>query len=48
MRELSLILAEFAEDMHNDIGIWRTFRTTTGSGSESAADAEGCEARMAP
>lgn len=25
LAELSLILAEFAEDLHNDIGIWRTF-----------------------
>ncbi len=25
LAELSLILAEFAEDLHNDIGIWRTY-----------------------
>ncbi len=25
LSELSLILAEFAEDLHNDIGIWRTY-----------------------
>ena len=27
LRELSLVLAGFAEDLHNDIGIWRAYET---------------------